>query len=104
MATMAVRLFEHEAVPGTGSFEVCFADGRTSVYFYFDDLPSRRLRSEQTVREQAPDRATMFARIMRGLIEGNGPRPRRHEPMGPRTLHETMKEAASGRPLTTHQW
>jgi len=65
-----IRLIKHESVPGTGSFEVRFADGRRSRYFYFDDLPSRRLRPEQMVRQQALDWAMMFARIMRGLIEG----------------------------------
>jgi hypothetical protein len=65
-----VRLIKHEAVANTGSFEVRFADGRRSVYFYFDDLPSRRLRPEQMVREQALDLAMMFTRIMRGVIEG----------------------------------
>ena len=67
---MSVRLLKHEAVPGTGSFEVRFADGRRSRYFYFDDLPSRRLRPGQVPREQAIDWARMFARIMRGLIDG----------------------------------
>ncbi|WP_092303150.1 hypothetical protein [Bradyrhizobium sp. Ghvi] len=66
---MTVRLIKHEAVPGTGSFEVRFTDGRRSVYFYFDDLPSRRLRPEQMVREQAINGAKMFARIMRGIIQ-----------------------------------
>jgi hypothetical protein len=70
MASMIVCIKKHENVSGTGSFEVRFADGRRSVYFYFDDLPSRRLRPEQMLREQALDWATMFARIMRGLIEG----------------------------------
>ncbi|MDN5003802.1 hypothetical protein ACFQZO_23480 [Bradyrhizobium sp. GCM10027634] len=69
---MSVRLLKHEAVPGTGSFEVRFADGRRSVYFYFDDQPSRRLRAGQVPREQALGWARMFARIMRGLIEGWG--------------------------------
>ena len=71
---MTVRLIKHEAVPGTGSFEVRFADGRRSVYFYWDDLPSRRLRPEQMVRDQAFGWARMFARLMRGVIEG-GSRP-----------------------------
>jgi hypothetical protein len=39
-----IRLIKHEAVPGCGSFEVRFADGRSSQYFYFEDLPGRRLR------------------------------------------------------------
>lgn len=72
---MTVRLLKHETVPGTGSFEVRFADGRRSVYFYFEDQPSRRLRPEQVVREQALGWATMFARVMRGLIEGWGGPP-----------------------------
>ncbi len=67
---MTIRLIKHEAVPGTGSFEVRFRDGRRSVYFYFDDFPSRRLRPEQMLRKQALDWAIMFARIMHGLIEG----------------------------------
>lgn len=65
-----IRLIKHESVAGTGSFEVRFADGRRSRYFYFDDLPSRRLRPEQMVRGQALGWAKMFARIMRGIIEG----------------------------------
>ena len=65
---MSVRLIKHETVPGTGSFKVRFAEGRRSRYFYFDDLPSRRLRPGQVPREQALDWARMFARIMRGLI------------------------------------
>jgi hypothetical protein len=28
-----VRIRKHEAVPQTGSYEICFADGRASVYF-----------------------------------------------------------------------
>ncbi|WP_092233053.1 hypothetical protein [Bradyrhizobium sp. Gha] len=66
---MTVRLIKHEAVPGTGSFEIRFTDGRRSVYFYFDDLPSRRLRPEQMLRSQALGLARMFARIMRGIIQ-----------------------------------
>jgi hypothetical protein len=41
-----VRLIRNEAVPKCGSFEVRFPDGRTSKYFYWDYLPSRRLRLE----------------------------------------------------------
>ena len=37
--TDRIRLIKHEAVPGCGSFEVRFADGRLSKYFYFDDVP-----------------------------------------------------------------
>ena len=51
---MTVRLIKHENVPDSGSFEVRFDDGRPSKYFYWDfywdDEPSRRLRSEQLGR------------------------------------------------------
>ena len=33
-----IRIIRHEAVPKTGSFEVRFADGRESQFFYFDDM------------------------------------------------------------------
>jgi hypothetical protein len=41
--TNRIRILKHETVPDCGSFEVRFPDGRPSRYFYFDDLPSRRL-------------------------------------------------------------
>ena len=41
-----IRIIRHEAVPKCGSFEVRFADGRESRFFYWDDLPSRRVRPE----------------------------------------------------------
>jgi hypothetical protein len=40
-----IRIIKHEAVPKTGSFEVRFPDGRKSSFFYWDDVASRRLRS-----------------------------------------------------------
>jgi hypothetical protein len=39
MKTARIRIIKHEAVPGCGSFEVRFADGRASQYFYWDDIP-----------------------------------------------------------------
>ena len=48
-----IRIIKHEAMPQCGSFEVRFADGRESKYFYWDDLPSRRLRPETLTREAA---------------------------------------------------
>ena len=47
---------------GCGSFEVCFEDGRLSVYFYFEDLPSRRLRPDLVTSEVAMEQAKVFAR------------------------------------------
>ena len=41
-----VRLIKHEAVPKCGGFEVRFPDSRPSQYFYWDDLPNRRLRPD----------------------------------------------------------
>jgi hypothetical protein len=53
VATDRVRIIKHEAVPDCGSFEVRFADGRPSEYFYWDDIPARRLRPDLLDRETA---------------------------------------------------
>jgi len=57
-----IRIVKHEAVPGFGGFEVRFPDGHESVYFYWDDLPSRRLRPETLDRETALEKAEAVAR------------------------------------------
>ena len=44
-----------------GSFEVRFPD-RPSQYFYWDDLPGRRLKPELMDRETALEKAKAFAR------------------------------------------
>jgi len=46
-----IRIFKHQAVPGGGSFEVRFADGRESLFFYWDNIPARRLRRDMMDRE-----------------------------------------------------
>jgi hypothetical protein len=51
--TDRIRIMKHEVVPKTGSFEVRFPDDRPSVHFYWDDIPSRRLRPEQLTRALA---------------------------------------------------
>jgi hypothetical protein len=51
--TADIRIIKHEAVPECGSFEVRFGDGRESRFFYWDDVPSRRLRPDQLTREEA---------------------------------------------------
>jgi hypothetical protein len=33
---MKIRLIKHEAVPGCGSYELRFPDGRPSRYVYFE--------------------------------------------------------------------
>ena len=48
-----IRIIKREAVPKCGSYEVRFTDGRESRYFYWDDVPSRRLREELLTGEQA---------------------------------------------------
>ena len=62
-----IRLIKHEAVTGSGSFEVSFPDGRLSKYFYFDDVPGRRLRPEQLTRAEALEQAKALARDEREL-------------------------------------
>ena len=61
-----VRLIRHEAVPDCGSFEVRFADGRASRFFYWDELASRRLRRQVMTREQALEQAKALARAEAG--------------------------------------
>jgi hypothetical protein len=58
----AIRIIKHEAVPDCGSFEVRFPDGRPSQYFYWDDLPGRRMRPETLDRETALEKAKALAR------------------------------------------
>jgi hypothetical protein len=62
---MTVRLIKHEAVPGCGSFEVRFSDGRPRKHSCFDDNPGRRLKPEQLTSEEALDQAKAFARAAR---------------------------------------
>jgi hypothetical protein len=58
--TDRIRLIKHEAVAGCGSFEVRFAVGRASQYFYFDDI-SGPLRPEQLSRAEALEQAKALA-------------------------------------------
>jgi hypothetical protein len=65
-----VRLIKHEVIPDCGSFEVRFDDGRPSRYFYWDDLPSRRLRPDLVDSETALEQAKAFARAERDRQAG----------------------------------
>jgi hypothetical protein len=67
--TEPIRILKHEAVPKCGSFEVRFSDGRDSVYFYWEDVPSRRLRPDQLTSEEALEKAKAFARAERDRLE-----------------------------------
>jgi hypothetical protein len=60
-----IRILKHEAVPKCGSYEVRFEDGRESRFFYFDDVPGRRLRRELLTSEQALEQAMASARAER---------------------------------------
>ena len=58
-----IRIIPHRGVDDdSGSLEVCFADGRKSVRFYWDNLVSRRLSPNSLTREQAIEKATALAR------------------------------------------
>jgi hypothetical protein len=61
-----VRLIKHEIVPKCGSYEVR-QYGRPSLYFYWDDLPTRRLDSNKLTSEQAFEKAKAAARAARDL-------------------------------------
>ena len=48
-------------LPKCGSFEVRLVDGRPSQYFYWEDLPGRRLRSDLVASDVALEQAKAFA-------------------------------------------
>ena len=54
---MKIRVIKHEVVPGCGSYEVRFPDGRPSKDFYFG-----RLRPDQVKQAVAEQNAKKFAR------------------------------------------
>jgi hypothetical protein len=66
-----IRIIKHEAIPGSGSFEVRFPDDRESLFFYWDNIPARRLRRDMMDRETALETAKAVARAAR---EGTGDR------------------------------
>jgi hypothetical protein len=57
-----IRIIKHEAVPRCGSFEVRFSGGRKSKFFFWDDVPRRRLREGLLTSKQALEQARAFAR------------------------------------------
>jgi hypothetical protein len=74
---MTTRIIKHEAVPQTGSFEVRFPDGRPSVYFYWDDVASRRLGADQMDSKRALAAAKTLARSERDNEKSTLSVPRR---------------------------
>jgi len=57
---------------------VRYPDGRPSGYFYWDDIPGRRLRSELLTDEEALERAIALARRDSGLGCRRLPRQQNH--------------------------
>jgi hypothetical protein len=53
------------AIPNCGSFEVRYSDGRPSQYFYWEDLPGRRLRPDLVTSDVALEQSKAFARAER---------------------------------------
>jgi hypothetical protein len=66
---MTIRVIKHEVVPQTGSFEVRFSDGRPSDFFYWDDIPARRLSPQQMDSNRALEAAKALARSERDKIK-----------------------------------
>ena len=60
--TDRIRIIRHEPVPKCGSYEIRFPDGRPSKYFYWEDIPGRRLSPDQADSKQALEEAKAFAR------------------------------------------
>jgi hypothetical protein len=60
-----IRIIRHSVIPESGSFEVRFADGRESRYWYWDDNESRRSVRGCLDQESAKKQAQEFARAVR---------------------------------------
>jgi hypothetical protein len=69
-----IRIIPHSpGIPDCGSFEVRFADGRPSIYFYWDDNPGRRSITQRLSSEEAERRAKALARIEQEKQERENP-------------------------------
>ena len=68
MAEWQTAFASSNTVPKCGSFEIRFPDGTESRFFYWDDLPSRRVRPDIFTREQALELAKAFARAERDQL------------------------------------
>jgi hypothetical protein len=60
-----IRIIRHSVIPESGSFEVRFADGRESRYWYWDDNAGRRSVRNCLDQESAKKQAQEFARAVR---------------------------------------
>ena len=66
---MSIRIAKHEAVSDCGSFKIAFPDGRSSIYFYWDDSASRRLRPRILTQGEALAHAIQLACIEQDKLE-----------------------------------
>jgi hypothetical protein len=66
-----IRIIPHapEGIPDCGSFEVWFADGRPSQYFYWDDNRGRTSITRKMDRDEAREAARALARSERAKPE-----------------------------------
>ena len=65
--TSQIRLIKHEIIPDCGSYEVRLPDGRPSKFFYFENLPSRRL--QPNLVDGATADAKAFARAEQSKLD-----------------------------------
>ena len=66
-----IRIIPHkpEGISDVGSFEVWFADGRESQYFYWDDNPGRASTTRKMRQDQAKEAARALARAELAKLE-----------------------------------
>ena len=64
-----IRIIPHEAVPLCGSYEVRFPDSRPSRFYYWDDIPGRRLRPDLMDSVSAKRGAQLLARREQAALD-----------------------------------
>jgi len=67
-----ILLLKHTSapdLPDCGSYEVCFPDGRESIYIYWDDNPGRRSICLSMSSEDAEGKAMELARVEQDRLE-----------------------------------
>ena len=69
---MKIKLIKHEVIQDCGSYEVRFPDGRPSRFFYFENLPSRRLRPDLVEQPIAEQEAKAFAHAEQDKLDSCG--------------------------------
>ena len=58
-----MHIRRHEVIPKCGSFGVRYSDGRPSQYFYWKDLPGRRLRQDLLTSRQGHCRSECLSSV-----------------------------------------